>query len=94
MSRQGKAIAMARLTVELAGKMLVTLKKVAPLHRLTQGAILVSTKACIDMQIRAAQCTPHQYFNANGKIDKRKVRRHRRKRGMKPHATRLIRAKG
>ena len=37
--------------------------------------------------------TPHQYFNANGKIDKRKKRKHDRKMGLKPHTSRLIRVK-
>ena len=37
--------------------------------------------------------TPHQYFNADGKIDKRKKRRHDRKVGVKAHAARIIKVK-
>lgn len=37
------------------------------------------------------QTTPHQYFNADGKIDKRKQRRHDRKIGLKTHNSRLVR---
>lgn len=37
------------------------------------------------------QSAPHQYFNADGKIDKRKQRRHDRKIGLKTHNSRLVR---
>ena len=45
---------------------------------------------CIAMTRRLGE-TPHQYFNSEGKIDKRKQRRHERKMGYKLHTQRILR---
>ena len=34
--------------------------------------------------------TPHEHFNNKGQIDKRKVRKHKRKYGFKPHTARIL----
>lgn len=91
MSKQGKAIAIANKVIELS--IIVLKSKTATINspEWLREAHVLGVIGQADYTIRHMKSTPHQYFNAEGKIDKRKVRRHERKQGLKPHMIRIVR---
>lgn len=93
MSIIGKKIAIAYQVLDIA-KVITRVQIESMKHHGLVGECMRGAAAvqCCHMT-NSLMSTPHQYFNANGKIDKRKKNRHDRKMGLKPHASRLIRVK-
>ena len=93
MSITGKKIAIAYQAIEIA-KAILRVESEAIKHAGFVGDCMrrATVDQCISMT-SALMSTPHQYFDANGKIDKRKKRKHDRKAALKPHASGLIRVK-
>ena len=90
MSKQGKAIAIIQVCLESAESLLNVIAKTTHMTGIAGPALLASAKTCADFRISTVQQIPHQHFNAKGKIDKRKVRRHDRKQGINAHPIRTI----
>ena len=89
MSIKGKALAsmaMAHRIAELIVNARVQSEKLHPVF-----GIPLTVQASIDcvMLSKSLNCTPHEHFNSKGQIDKRKVRKYKRKSGFKHHTARL-----
>tara|TARA_R110000851_G_scaffold316119_1_gene479011 strand:+ start:225 stop:599 length:375 start_codon:yes stop_codon:yes gene_type:complete len=87
MSIQGKKIAAAKQAFKIARMVLnanITASKLPDSIR-----FIITDRARNDAfaMSHILDRTPHQHFNSKGQIDKRKVRRHKRKMGFKPHRT-------
>nr|AKH46290.1 hypothetical protein [uncultured marine virus] len=91
MSIEGKKIAQINTAIEMANKTLSAASYCIGKHPLVFQAVMSAAKVeCIGMIERVSR-TPHQYFNKEGKIDKRKQRRHERKLGIKVQNSRIVR---
>tara|TARA_R110002167_G_scaffold203502_1_gene407406 strand:- start:9462 stop:9851 length:390 start_codon:yes stop_codon:yes gene_type:complete len=91
MSIQGKKIATFNQACQIASMILDASIEAFKLpigigfmivERAKNEAILMSSRL---------SSTPHEHFNNKGQIDKRKVRKHKRKSGFKPHTARILR---
>ena len=91
MSIKGKALAsmaMARRVAELIVNANMQASKLCPIP----GKIVLHSTSweCIRLS-NALNRTPQEHFNNKGQIDKRKVRKHKRKSGLKTHTARILR---
>jgi len=92
MSIKGKKAAILKNALKTAQSMVrleIDMIDLHPLIAMTARESLKAAQLSVSMHISRA---PRQYFNDDGKIDKRKQRRHDRKVGVKVHTARLIRA--
>ena len=91
MSIQGKAIAMANKAIEL--ELIINKSKTAQINlpEWLRKAHVVGIAAQAVSVVKMMGRTPHQHFNSKGKIDKRKVRKYERNRGVKVHTSRILR---
>lgn len=81
MSIQGKKIAQINMAFELSKAAINTSIQASKLDGFTAAALMLSARAQCQMIMGDLNATPHQYFNDQGKIDKRKVKRYNRKTG-------------
>jgi hypothetical protein len=91
MSIEGKNIAQMNAAIEMAKKALRVSSYCIGKHPLVSAAVISTAKLEFTGMIERINRTPHQYFNKDGKIDKRKQRRHNRKLGIKVQNSRIIR---
>ena len=94
MSKKGKKIALNIAFVSAAKSILNTQVKALDMPEWLGMAMIEGVKGQGQFIIDQVNQTPHQWFNDEGKIDKRKKRRHERKSGYKVHTARIIRVKG
>lgn len=91
MSIQGKAIAKEKMALRVAIAIVnagLVATKMVGIH----GTLyMMNTKSVALSMSSRLDSTPHQHFNAKGKIDKRKVRKYERNRGVKVHTSRILR---
>ena len=89
MSIKGKALASMAMAHRIAGLIINAREQSEKLHPVF--GIPLTVQASIDcvMLSRSLNCTPHEHFNSKGQIDKRKVRKYKRKSGFKHHTARL-----
>ena len=91
MSIEGKKKAQKLTTFKLAIQAIKVHYEALKIGGLAGAAMTVAHRhQCIAIMRRLNE-TPHQYFNSEGKIDKRKKRKHERKMGYKLHTQRIIR---
>jgi hypothetical protein len=93
MSEKGKAIAVANMAIDIE-KVMINAQLEASRHiGLVSASIRMAAMAGCEFRLKVLARTPHQWFNDEGRIDKRKKRRHERKCGAKVHTARILRRK-
>lgn len=91
MSIQGKKIAQEKMAIRIANTMAKAASNLADMPAIVAVTQMAMVKAESIRLSNAISCTPHEHFNSKGKIDKRKVKRHRAKSGFKDHTSRILR---
>ena len=91
MSIEGKKKALLNHALNVANTIMNVQVEAIKHHGFVAVMMRETAKATAITIANKIQSTPHQYFNADGKIDKRKKRRHDRKIGLKTHNSRLVR---
>jgi len=91
MSIEGKKKALLNHAINVANTVVKVEVEATRHHGFVAMMMREAAKATAITIANKIQTTPHQYFNADGKIDKRKKKRHDRKMGIKLHTSRFIR---
>lgn len=81
MSIQGKKIAQINMAFDISKSVVDLHIKTRDMHGMAAYLICEAHKQSSIARSSALNATPHQYFNDQGKIDKRKVKRYNRKTG-------------
>lgn len=91
MSIEGKKIAAGKQSVIIAN--MIIRANIAAFKSPVGIRFIMSERAKSEAFAMAYRLdkTPHQHFNSKGQVDKRKVRRYKRKMGFKPHTARILR---
>ena len=91
MSIKGKAVASKAMAHRIAGLIINANMQASKLYPIPGKIMLdLAVWECIRLS-NALNRTPQEHFNSKGQIDKRKVRKHKRKSGFKLHTARILR---
>jgi len=91
MSIQGKKIAQEKMAIRIANTIIKAASNLVEMPAIVVVTQMAMVKAESIRLSNAVSCTPHEHFNSKGRVDKRKVKRHRAKSGFKDHTSRILR---